>query len=198
MDKFTLLKILDASHNHMKKVPISLGSVKSLTRLVLASNQLVEIPNALWNLPKLELLDLSGNKIARLSIEEKKGSCSMPKLKILDLSANKLQELPDALGNLSALNNLNISSNELARIPESFGNLKSIRSIDAKKNKFNDENCIPESLLADTQLFHLVLEGNPIAEGQAYYKLKGFDKYEKRCKEKGDKQIQGGLGVTLA
>jgi hypothetical protein len=57
-------------------------------------------------------------------------------------------------------------------------------------------DCVSQGLLEETKLFRLELTGNPIFEGNRYYKLAGFEAYAKRSKAKGDKQIQGGVKVT--
>ena len=43
------------------------------------------------------------------------------------------------------------------------------------------------------------LEGNKIYEGQMYYQIDGMEAYLERYKEKGDKQLHGGLAnIKLA
>ncbi len=54
--------MLYASRNRLKKVPDSIGKLKNLQSLDLASNSLKELPwSALGALKKLKTLDLSAN-----------------------------------------------------------------------------------------------------------------------------------------
>lgn len=71
-----------------------------------------EIPNTLYNMVNLEILDLHRNHLNG-SIPPTLGNLS--KLQILDLSQNSLSgPIPPSLGNLKNLTNLNLSSNNLS------------------------------------------------------------------------------------
>mmetsp|Transcript_6293 Transcript_6293/g.10450 ORF Transcript_6293/g.10450 Transcript_6293/m.10450 type:complete len:263 (+) Transcript_6293:86-874(+) len=195
------VKALDVSFNRIVSIPPSISYLERMQKLILSGNRIAAVPVELWSLKRLELIDLSSNLIIDLGIpgeSKEKSTALAPNLRELNLSENRLKRLPDTLGNVSSLQTFKVDSNLLTSLPQGLGNLAEIRKISCLNNNLDGPDCIPEALLRDTKLFIIELDGNPIAKDGKYYKLKGFSDYEARCKEKGDKQIQGGLPVTKA
>mmetsp|Transcript_20469 Transcript_20469/g.28756 ORF Transcript_20469/g.28756 Transcript_20469/m.28756 type:complete len:263 (+) Transcript_20469:95-883(+) len=198
---FTKVKALDLSLNRLVSIPPSISCLQRMQKLLLSGNRITTIPVELWSLQRLEIVDLSSNLIVDLEIPEEskeKSTALAPNLRELNLGKNSLKRLPDTLGNASNLRTLKVDANSLTSLPQGLGNLAEIRKISCRNNDLDGPGCIPEALLRDTKLFIIELDGNPIAKDGKYYKLKGFSAYEARCKEKGDKQIHGGLPVTKA
>ncbi|GAB5372383.1 hypothetical protein AAMO2058_001660400 [Amorphochlora amoebiformis] len=201
-DLFSLqyLTILNLSNNHVAHIPESIIKLKRLKELKISGNFLEELPEGLWKLPSLRELDLSGNRLRILFDEEKMKEDAkniLPNVITLNLSSNQLSEISGCIGYMESLEVLDISQNHLSTLPKNFGNLNRIKTIHATNNNLSGPDCIPRQLLVDTKLFRLDLANNPIFEGRGYYKLDGFENFEKRAKEKGDKQVQGGLHVNM-
>ena len=62
----------------------------------------------------------------------------LPQLEQLDLSGNRLTALPDDIGNLSRLTRLMLDDNQLAALPESLGRLTSLRWLALDGNALTD------------------------------------------------------------
>ena len=92
---------LNASHNQLTSLP-ELGPMGSmdqgqpawpcsgLSRLILNSNQLSEVPEYIFNMPSLAFLDLSRNHLEKLPFS----IWSAPKLNNLNCSNNRIKEIP--------------------------------------------------------------------------------------------------------
>ena len=91
---------------------------------------LTELPEALWQLTKLESLDVSGNRI---------------------------YELPEALGQLTQLRKLFIFDNRLSVLPEALSKLPQLRKLIAFDNQLM---ALPDALRKLNQLELLRVEGN--------------------------------------
>lgn len=81
------------------------------TKLDLSSKNISYIPNEVYALTSLEILNLSRNKIS--SIEAKIEQ--LINLKFLDLSDNSLMEVPPELMKLAKLQVLNVNGNPLIK-----------------------------------------------------------------------------------
>jgi len=79
------------------------------TKLDLSGKGLSSIPQDIYQLTDLEVVDVSNNKI--LSIDPK--ISNLTKLKLLDVSGNQISSLPQSITQLSDLHVLNISGNPL-------------------------------------------------------------------------------------
>lgn len=190
MDALPRLRVLDLGDNEIRGVPFgALRGYPALERLSLASNQIVQVSrNAFADMPSLEDLDLSDNKLMADSLETPIFGPSLPNLKSLDLSRNKLSVLdrrlfgPSTLGNLRRLDlsrngitltdsgalanvgrleHLNISCNNIRELkPEFFAGLAGLVELDASQNELV---ALPDDLLANqTQLEHVSFARNQI------------------------------------
>ncbi|XP_048328464.2 receptor-like protein 9DC3 [Ziziphus jujuba] len=130
----------------------------SLTTLDLAHCGLYgEFPGLVFNLPKLQYLDLNSNYQLRGSLPDFNSSSTLTHLKVaytgisgmlpasvgnlgqlivLQISDNKLSgHIPSSIGNLSLLTTLDLSDNNLeGEIPSSFYQLKNLESLDLSRN----------------------------------------------------------------
>ena len=129
--KLSNLRSLSLCGNKLTEVPSSIGSLRSLSELLLRSNQLNELPTAsIGLLGSLENLDLKGNFLTNLpdTIGQLRA------LKNLDLSENKLTGLPASLGMLRDNLKLAVSRNPLQLPPLSVAR----QGIDAIRRYFNE------------------------------------------------------------
>jgi hypothetical protein len=65
--------------------------------------------------------------------------CSLPKLEVLNLSNNKVQELPAEVSMMSGLNKLNMMNNQLADVPDELAALSRLTQFDFSGNQFTGE-----------------------------------------------------------
>jgi hypothetical protein len=107
--------------------------------LNLNSVKLTKIPNHLFELKSLQLLDLSSNKITNIKSES---FDQLESLETLYLSYNEIKEIEkNDFNGLINLQNLYLGGNKLTEIKkESFNKLKKLEWLDLFKNQIN---CIP-------------------------------------------------------
>jgi hypothetical protein len=117
--------------------------------------KLTQLPESLWKLTQLEVLDLSGNELTALS--ESLGH--LTQLQKLFLSGNKLLALPESLGQLTRLQVLHLFNNQLTMLPESLGQLTQVKVLYLFDNQLT---ALPESLGQLIQLQVLYLFNNQL------------------------------------
>ena len=149
-----------------------------LRKLILASNQLVEIPSLIKHLPALTLLDAHDNSIkhiaeeigelrelTKLSLNHNdidsfpESFCQLDGLVSLNLNGNKIVNLPEDIGFLCKLEEINLSDNKLTALPESFGNLKRLIKLNLSKNQIT---CLPVGFDNLTSLKDLDISSNKL------------------------------------
>ena len=127
---------LDASNNLLSENSFneeehSLSLLSYLISLRFSNNKFTSIPNSLYKLSNLKLLDLSGNSISE--INENLLKC-LSSLVELDLSKNKLQSIPETIQFLPFLEILRVSNNQLLSIPNGLGALTRLKKIYLNEN----------------------------------------------------------------
>lgn len=151
-----------------------------LRKLILASNQLTEIPDDVKLLPALTVLDAHDNLIETLSEElgnltelvklhlsHNKISqfpstfCNIASLKTLLLTSNGISKLPEDIGYLCNIEELDLMQNQLTMLPESFGNLKHLKKLNLSKNQIES---LPIGFENLTCLIDLDLSSNKLSE----------------------------------
>ncbi len=117
------------------------------------------VPAAITQLPKLNYLDLSNNEFSGVPVT----LLDLPNLEVLGLSGNKLTgELPADLGRLSKLRELWLSGNGLTGpIPASIGNLTNLERLHLQYNALSGE--IPAGLTSLVKLRRLDLSENQLS-----------------------------------
>ena len=174
------LDYLDLSNN-----PLSWKSSKiafpSLRVLLLSSCELKDFPYLLRNLKKLQILDLSNNKIhgpipnwfsrmrwdslqyLNVSLNSLTGHLEQLHqydLRILDFKFNFLQgPIPSSICNLSSLEFLDLSRNNFSEsIPNCFGSMAELLVLDLRKNNFSGS--LPPLCTQSTSLTTIILNSN--------------------------------------
>nr|XP_055217420.1 leucine-rich repeat protein 1 isoform X2 [Gorilla gorilla gorilla] len=135
------LRKLDLSHNHIKKLPATIGDLIHLQELNLNDNHLESFSVALCHstLQKsLRSLDLSKNKIKALPVQ----FCQLQELKNLKLDDNELIQFPCKIGQLINLRFLSAARNKLPFLPSEFRNL-SLEYLDLFGNIFEQPKVLP-------------------------------------------------------
>jgi Leucine-rich repeat (LRR) protein len=100
-------------------VPPEVGMCRSIheLRIVREGDQPLDLPKELWKLDTLKVLDLGGNKLARLP-DAVRGLQGLEELSLFECG---VESLPEALGELPRLWVLNLSSNpKLTKLPKTI------------------------------------------------------------------------------
>ena len=146
------------------EIPNSLGDLTKLEVLNLSHNRISgSVPAGLRHLPKLRQIKLNGNHLDGAIpplLGVPLGNVPSP-LEILDLSENLLSgTVPAALGRLARLETLNLGYNQLeGGIPSDLGNLSKLATLDLSNNRLSGD--IPAELGDIASLNTLRLSGNP-------------------------------------
>lgn len=82
---------------------------------------------------------------------------NLPGLEVLNLSNNKLRILPDSIVHMTSLTQLSVLHNELETLPRRIGLLCNIRRLEIANNKLT---ALPDTFAALTHIKRLDLEGN--------------------------------------
>ncbi|KAL0273697.1 UNVERIFIED_CONTAM: hypothetical protein PYX00_006318 [Menopon gallinae] len=112
------------------------GQERSLRNLNLQENELTQVPTeALKDLEKLTLLDLSRNRITKIL----DGAFANLQLATLKLSDNNVSLAPFAFRGLeNSLKNLNLKGTKQKRIPEAIRGLKTLAFLDLAQNALRE------------------------------------------------------------
>ncbi|XP_054807050.1 plant intracellular Ras-group-related LRR protein 7-like isoform X4 [Prosopis cineraria] len=190
---------LDLTHNRIADIPLEMGKLINLRRLVLADNLIESLSVHLGKLQSLKIMILDGNRIT--SLPDELGQ--LVKLEQLSISRNLLTCLPVTIGSLRSLVLLNVSNNKLKSLPESVGSCFSLEELQASvcnltclKSICLDNNEIPLNLLKDCKaLQNISLHNNPIPV-DLFQQMDGFAEFEARRRKKFDKQINSNVMIS--
>lgn len=125
------LSFICLSFNRLRQIPLEINNFKNLVKLQLASNQITFVLSEIFQLAKIEHIDLSFNTISALP-EALLGHVS-PSLAVLDLSNNQLTTLP-AYFEGSGIQQLNLSHNLLREVPRCVCGMRQLKTLDLSKN----------------------------------------------------------------
>lgn len=135
--------------------PDIFNGLNHLKHVNIAENALTTLPQSLFNLPQLEYLNASGNKIRELP---KQFACK--NLRVLDLSYNKLVSLPADMMRLQHLEKIDLTNNNLTTLPAGWQNLRSLKDLKLTANYLNST---PSGIEKLTGLESLDLSNNYIS-----------------------------------
>ncbi|XP_010068966.2 receptor-like protein EIX2 [Eucalyptus grandis] len=168
---FTSLAVLDLSSNNFNsEFPQWLLNVSSLVSVDMSNNGLYgRIPLGLGELPRLQILILSGNHNLSASCTQLFQG-SWKRIEVMDLASNKIHgRLPTSIGKMTTLINFDLSWNLVGGgIPSAIGSLCSLVKFDLSSNNLTgtlpeilqrgSETC--DSLSSLPNLRYLTLTGN--------------------------------------
>jgi len=170
------LQVLRLDSNKLCHIEtVELLSCSAITVLNLSNNQLESL-EPLKNLPNLEELSASGNRIRKIGdlskcrrlhdvdlshnqLADLTGIANLPNLQILDVSHNQLKSIKSA-GKMKSLEELNIDSNQVSNFDSfstAFPKLQILCICDNMVSSWDDV-C---SLSAMSELVELFISGNP-------------------------------------
>jgi len=130
------LQILEAGFDGIQD---NILALKNLTFLDIAGGENIKnnfgtLPDALFQLNKLQKLNLSNCNISKLPAE----IGNLKNLNSLHLYNNMLLELPSEIGLLTNLTELVLDSNQIVSLPPSIGNLTNLNYLDLGRNKLTN------------------------------------------------------------
>jgi Leucine-rich repeat (LRR) protein len=163
------LRILHIANNDLRQFPDAIGDLASLVELRARGISLCQLPETVGRLKKLEVLDLSCNKLEMLLPHS--GLVQMTALERLDLSDNNIFLMPSDLSTLVSLKWLNVAHNRLDGLPEQWP--PNLDFLDVYDNLLE---CLPASLPTAT-LRAFDVAKNPLAVN-GFADVMSLDDYE--------------------
>ncbi len=164
-----LLKTLILNNNRIEYLPNEISSLVKLETLNISENQLRTLPNTISQLKMLKQINLSKNNLSEIPIE----LCQLKQLNFLDLSSNKITQIKDYIQELMCVE-LNLNENQIKSISSNIAKCSRLKVVRLEQNVL-ELTAIPISLLADSQVALLSVEGNLFNQKQ-FEKLEGYDK----------------------
>lgn len=212
------VKVVDISSNKLVSVPLEIVHFYKLKTFIASDLGLVCTPD----LSSLEFLSTISFKCNSLEVDSLN---ALPiSLQKLDLSVNRFSGFPSAIANLVNLVDLNLSNNKLettyglgvlvsmvelvvddnliVELSNDLGNLIKLKKLSLKRNHLQkrgtsfEGQSIPASLLKNTSLEILSLDGNPINQVDIM-NFEGIAEFMNRRKKGIDKNIQGGALIDF-
>jgi len=154
LGEFVSLKQLTINNNHISEIPFEISSLKKLETLSLSLNIITFIPNSLSSLSSLRNVHINGNHLTTFPLV----LASIKTLEFLDLSNNKITSIPDKIDQLQAYE-LNMNQNQITYISKDIASAPRLKILRLEENCFNLD-AFPKSILTDSQISLLTLEGN--------------------------------------
>jgi len=142
-----------------KSLSAALANPDSVYILELKGKKLSEIPEGVFKLHNLEVLDLGRNRIRKINPQ----IANMIHLQELDLSSNKLDEFPEGITALKGLQKLSLNRNEIVTIPPSIGKMESLQVLEMWDNEIET---LPDEIAMLKNLRYLELRGILFSEDQ--------------------------------
>ncbi|GAB1285317.1 PH domain leucine-rich repeat-containing protein phosphatase 1 [Apodemus speciosus] len=131
LQRFTKLKSLNLSNNHLGAFPSAVCSIPTLAELNVSCNALLEVPAAVGDMQNLQTFLLDGNFLQSLPAELE----NMHQLSYLGLSFNEFTDIPEVLEKLTAVDKLCMSGNcmESLRL-QALRRMPHIKHVDLRLN----------------------------------------------------------------
>lgn len=145
------------------RFPPGLADAPSLKTLILKNLNLEVLPEELWSMRKLRILDISSNRISSLD----KGIGRLRQLVYFNAADNELETIPCQIGRLRKLQILNLSGNRLHHLGFSLDGLTGLKKLNLSGNCLET---LPHGLNALFQLERVQIAYNDLsAEDEAVW-----------------------------
>uniref|UniRef100_A0A8C5DR42 protein-serine/threonine phosphatase n=1 Tax=Gouania willdenowi TaxID=441366 RepID=A0A8C5DR42_GOUWI len=133
LQRFTRLRSLNMSNNHLSQFPMAICDIPSLTEVNFSCNYLASVPNSVGAMTNLQTLLLDGNNLRNLPDE----LGSLLRLSYLGLSFNQFTHLPQVLERLASMEKLCMAGNHLEILRLQNFRLLRVKHIDLRLNKIS-------------------------------------------------------------
>ncbi|XP_030629329.1 PH domain leucine-rich repeat protein phosphatase 1 [Chanos chanos] len=133
LQRFSRLKSLNLSNNHLGNFPLEICSISTLTEVNLSCNCLTSIHPNVGNMSNLQTFLLDGNLLSALPAE----LGSLQRLCYLGLSFNEFSSLPMVLERLPAVERLCMAGNRLSELALQSFRLLHVRHVDLRLNQIS-------------------------------------------------------------
>lgn len=162
---FSILpELIDASisYTDIKKIELSTLPNRKLEKLDISNNFIDTIPSQTWNMPNLQILNLSYNFLYALLPYQ---FTNLTKLRVLDLSHNHLNSLTNKeLYGLDSLKELRVNNNFLVQLSgESIQQMQQLTYLNAAHNSLKNLDTLTSLFNKIPQLKVLDLGGNKLS-----------------------------------
>eukprot|EP00798_Chlamydomonas_sp_ICE-L_P007398 gene7398-525_t len=162
LGRVTQLEMLDLSSNKLKDLT-GLSSCINLRELYVNANQISNL-KGIQRCSYLYELHASDNALTTLQGLK----TAAPKLDILNVSGNKLSNLDSLADNCVVLSELYVADNNIEMLSASLATkAPNLDSLDIAGNNISDLDVLTKALKSLPELSSLRLEGNPLPEGYA-------------------------------
>lgn len=139
----------------------------------LNENLLTAIPPTIVDLKNLKKIELSKNKFTKIPKE----LCQLKMVDLIDLSSNQIDCIDDSIGTLDCIE-LNLNENRVKRVSDAVSKCSRLKVLRLEHNLI-EINAIPSSLLAESKVSLLALDGNLFTQKQLQER-EGYGKYMER------------------
>ncbi len=164
--EMSCLHVLDLEGTKINSLPDV--CIAKLTEFYINKNYFMKIPQMIFGIDTLVVLDISDNMITTIPDEIEK----LTGLITFRANNNNFETIPTTIGSLQNLVELAMGGNALRMIPNQVGQLKNLKTLILDRNEIQS---IPDSLIQLTQLETLDLTGNQIkALPIKLYKMTGL------------------------
>ena len=149
------LEYISCSYNHICSIDTSIGKLRHLRELKMASNKFELFPEELFSLRSLQLIDLSKNRISDIpsGIGKMNVSCAV-RHAARDVVAKTVRSIgtkPTHRELVLQVVDLNLNDNCICTISNDISMMSNLQILRLQNNKLT-LNAIPESLFTDSQV----------------------------------------------
>jgi internalin A len=114
----------------LQELPDALWDLERLQQLNVAYNELTTLPAELGRLTQLQRLSVMHNRLTALPA----ALWELIQLRDLNVSHNRLTSMPEMLSRLARLQKLSVAHNELVLLPGALGQLTELQTLDVSHN----------------------------------------------------------------
>ncbi|KAJ0058700.1 hypothetical protein NL108_000408, partial [Boleophthalmus pectinirostris] len=131
LQRFSRLRSLNLSNNHLAQFPLAICDIHTLTEVNLSCNYLASVPSSVGSMSNLQTFLLDGNSLSDLPNE----LGSLQRLGYLGLSFNQFSHIPQVLERLASMEKLCMAGNNLDTLTLQNFRLLRVKHIDLRLNK---------------------------------------------------------------